>query len=66
VKVFVLMADGGYDGDALLGVYETWDEAERNGTQWTPPDYMRDYSPYVIACELGDVPTLRDRSKRVR
>jgi len=27
MKVFVLMADGGYDGDALLGVYATAEKA---------------------------------------
>lgn len=27
MEVFVLMADGGYDGDSLLGVYSTADKA---------------------------------------
>lgn len=60
MKVFVLMADGGYDGDALLGVYASRDDADQAGRKWTPPSHMRDYASYVIECEVGSPAALRD------
>jgi hypothetical protein len=32
--VYVLMLDGGYDGDSLLGVYATEEEADEAGDRW--------------------------------
>lgn len=34
VTVYVLMLDGGYDGDSLLGVYASDDEATAAGWEW--------------------------------
>jgi hypothetical protein len=39
MNVFVLMADGGYDGDALLGVYATEERARHAGAAWSRERY---------------------------
>jgi hypothetical protein len=59
MTVYVLMANGGHDGDALLGVYDTEDEADRAAADWQPPEYGRDYLAYVVECEVGAAPTIR-------
>lgn len=39
MTVWVLMADGGYDGDALLGVYATEEKARLAGATWCRERY---------------------------
>jgi hypothetical protein len=57
MDVFVLMEDGGYDGDALLGVFSTEDAAENAGTSWRRRREFRGDSTYVCRVEV-DAPAM--------
>jgi hypothetical protein len=51
MEVFVLMADGGYDGDALLGVYSTADEA-REAAAALADEFFNADETYADAVEI--------------
>lgn len=52
------MADGGYDGDTLLGVYEDEETAEEEGRKWKRLAVFVDYSTYVVPVEIGADPVM--------
>jgi hypothetical protein len=59
--VYVLMADGGYDGDTLLGVYGSEEEAEEAGADWKPRPVFADYTWYVVPVKLDEAAAMRER-----
>ncbi len=61
MRVFVLMADGGYDGDALLGAYSTEEAALEAGADWTPRPPFANYGWYVVPLDLGEAAAMREQ-----
>jgi hypothetical protein len=57
VDVFVLMEDGGYDGDALLGVFSSEGAAEEAGTAWRQRREFRGDSTYVCRVSVNAAAT---------
>ena len=53
MKVFVLMSDGGYDGDTLLGVYATEIEAREAGSAWAASEGIPADETYVESVDLN-------------
>lgn len=53
MKVFVLMSDGGYDGDSLMGAYTTEDKAREAAVAFAEDDeYFDSEDTYIEAVEV--------------
>lgn len=57
MTVWVLMENGDYDGDRLLGVYETAEEARAQGAVWSGDEYNGE--TFVAPVEIGAPPNER-------